>query len=127
MRLVRVVLRVLLWPFKVVGRILARVVMLFLSPVLKWVDRSPAIGQLITALSDIFAVQRGLLMIIGTGLVVLSLVMSGVIWIALVSTEQFDSSLYLMCIPSALLHIGVLVGFIGMMLVVPLGQGFKKD
>jgi hypothetical protein len=31
----------------------------------------------------------------------------------------------LLCIPFTLLHLGVLVGFTGTMLAIPLGQGYK--
>lgn len=64
---------------------------------------------------------------IGTGLLVLSLIAHGAMIMLMVATKSFDRNLYWLCIPFALLHVGVLVGFTGTMLAVPLGQGYKDD
>jgi len=71
------------------------------------------------------ATQRGLLLLLGTGLLILSLLVHALTVILLVSSESFDRNLYWLCIPSTLFHLGVLVGFTGVMLAVPLGQGYK--
>lgn len=96
-----------------------------LGPVLRRVDRSPRFGGVITALSSSMAPQRGVPLLVGAGLVVLSFGISGLLVILLVETGHFDSGLYWLCIPAALLHLGVLTGFVGIMLAVPLGQGYR--
>lgn len=64
---------------------------------------------------------------IGTGVLVVSLVVHAVVLAIMVSTDSFDRNLYWLCIPFALLHIGVLAGFTGAMLAIPLGQGYKDQ
>jgi hypothetical protein len=71
------------------------------------------------------ATQRGLLLLLGTAIVLLSLVVSALVIALLVSDGHFDQTLYWLCLPAALLHLGVLLGFTGIMLAVPLGQGYK--
>lgn len=71
------------------------------------------------------ATQRGLLLMIGTGVLVASLIAHFVIVVILVSSGNFDQSLYWLCVPFALLHFGILAGFTGAMLATPLGQGYK--
>lgn len=95
------------------------------GPVLRRVDASPRFSGVITALSSSMAPQRGVPLLVGAVLVVLSFAASGLIVILLVEAGRFDSGLYWLCIPATLLHLGVLVGFVGIMLSVPLGQGYR--
>jgi hypothetical protein len=71
------------------------------------------------------ATQRGLLLMVGMGMVIVSLIVHGLTLAIMVSTASFDSTLYWLCIPVTLMHAGVLAGFTGAMLAVPLGQGYK--
>ncbi len=124
------VLRLVLLPFvvlAVIGRIAGRMVGRGLEPVLVRIDRSPGLSKLINSLSSSMATQRGLLLMIGTGVIVLSLLVHAIILFALAATDVFDRYIYLLCIPFALLHIGILAGFIGVMIAVPLGQGYKSQ
>lgn len=95
------------------------------GPVLRRVDASPRLGHVITALSSSIAPQRGVPLLVGAVLVVLSLLVSGLVTVLLVEAGRFDAGLYWLCIPAVLLHLGVLVGFIGVMLAAPLGQGYR--
>ncbi|NDJ78620.1 MAG: hypothetical protein GYB65_20415 [Chloroflexi bacterium] len=55
----------------------------------------------------------------------MSWIVHGLILVVMVSTNSFDRNLYWLCIPFTLLHVGVLFGFVGIMLATPLGQGYK--
>lgn len=73
------------------------------------------------------ATQRGLLLMIGSGLLITSLITHFIVLVIMVSTDSFDSNLYWLCIPFTLLHVGVLIGFTGAMIATPLGQGYKDE
>jgi hypothetical protein len=121
-------LKIVLLPFtllRLMIRALERLFSRFLGPLSQRVDSSDRLSSIINSLSSSMATQRGLLLVVGTGILVLSLAASGVVLVALVSTDQFGRSLYWLCIPFALLHVGVLAGFTGLMLATPLGQGYK--
>jgi hypothetical protein len=106
---------------RTIGRLLSRV----FSPLSRTIDSSGRLSNVINSLSSSMATQRGLLLVIGTGILLLSLVTSGVVMVLMVSSDRFDRSLYWLCLPLALLHVGVLAGFTGVMLATPLGQGYK--
>jgi hypothetical protein len=106
---------------RTIGRLLSRV----FSPLSRTIDSSGRLSNVINSLSSSMATQRGLLLVIGTGILLLSLVTSGVVMVLMVSSDKFDRSLYWLCLPLALLHVGVLAGFTGVMLATPLGQGYK--
>lgn len=95
------------------------------GPLRRRMDASPGFGQAINSLSSSVASQRGVPLLAGTVLIVLSLVASGLVIVLLVAAGGFDTSLAWLCIPAALLHLGILTGFIGIMLAVPLGQGYR--
>lgn len=73
------------------------------------------------------ATQRGLLLMVGIGTVLLSLLTHGVVLAVLVATDYLDRVLLWLCIPATMLHGGILAGFIGILLAVPLGQGYKSQ
>ncbi|MBI5957315.1 MAG: hypothetical protein HY866_01175 [Chloroflexi bacterium] len=104
-----------------VGRRLGRL----LQPLAARVDSSGDLSVWINSISSSMATQRGLLLMIGTVLLVISLLAHGLTLVLLVATDTFGRSLYWLCIPFALLHVGVLTGFTGAMLAIPLGQGYK--
>jgi hypothetical protein len=106
---------------RTIGRLLSRV----FRPLSRTIDSSGRLSNVINSLSSSMATQRGLLLVIGTGILLLSLVTSGVVMVLMVSSDRFDRSLYWLCLPLALLHVGVLAGFTGVMLATPLGQGYK--
>lgn len=121
-------LKVVLLPLvllRLMSRIAGRLVSRVLRPLSGTIDSSGRLSILINSLSSSMATQRGLLLVIGTGILLLSLVMSGVVLVVMVSSDKFDRSLYWLCLPLALLHVGVLAGFTGVMLATPLGQGYK--
>jgi hypothetical protein len=108
-----------------VGRWFRRVLGILLAPAIQKFDRSENLSNLINSLSSSMATQRGLPILIGTGLLVLSLISHGIVLVVLVSTDSFDRNLYWLCIPFTLAHLGILAGFTGTMLAIPLGQGYK--
>jgi hypothetical protein len=127
-RVLRFLLRVLLLPvglIRLAGRLFGRVMGTLLAPVTQKFDSSENLSNLINSLSSSMATQRGLPILVGTGLLVLSWITHGVVLVALVSTDTFDRNLYWLCIPFTLMHLGVLAGFTGTMLAIPLGQGYK--
>jgi hypothetical protein len=120
-------LKILLLPVRFVIRLMAGILSRIFRPLGVRVDASASLSNFINQISSSMATQRGLLLMIGTGLLVLSLVGHALALIIMVSTSGYSSSLYLLCIPFALLHVGLLVGFTGMMLATPLGQGYKDN
>jgi hypothetical protein len=113
--------KIVLWPLGLVWRGVGYAA----RPVVSQVDSSSRLSNLINELSSSMATQRGLLLMMGTGLLIVSLIVHLVVVVLLVSTRSFDQNLYWLCIPFALLHLGVLTGFTGAMLATPLGQGYK--
>lgn len=129
-QVITLLLRLLMLPFVVLLallRLLGRALKILFSPLLGAIDSSPRLSNLINSMSTVMATQRGLLLMIGTGIVALSLVAHVLVIVALVATDSFDRTLYWLLVPSALFHIGVLTGFVGIMLAVPLGQGYKSQ
>ncbi|MCD4687258.1 MAG: hypothetical protein K8S97_15120 [Anaerolineae bacterium] len=123
-------LRVITLPLmllRMVLRVIGRGLKILLGPMLARVDESDKLSDLINTLSSSMATQRGLLVMIGTGVVLSSLIAHGLILIIMVTTSDFGRYLYWLCIPFTMLHIGVLIGFVGIMLAVPLGQGYRSQ
>jgi len=121
----RFLLTILWQPFRLLrglfglifGRLIRRLIERFYS--------SSYFSQFINRISSSMATQRGLLLMVGTVLLVISLVVHAIVIIGIVSTERYDRSLYWLCLPTTLLHLGVLIGFTGAMIATPLGQGYK--
>lgn len=111
----------------VIVRTILRVLARLFSPMARVIDSSERLSRLINSLSSSMATQRGLLLVIGTGIVLFSLLAHGVTIILLVATDHFNRALYWLCVPATLLHVGILAGFVGILLAVPLGQGYKSQ
>jgi hypothetical protein len=127
-RVWRFLLRVILLPvtvLRLIGRVIGGMLGTLLEPAVRRIDASERLSVLINSLSSAMATQRGLPILAGTALLVASLVAHAVVLVILVASDGFDRSLYLLCIPFTLMHLGVLVGFTGTMLAIPLGQGYK--
>jgi hypothetical protein len=127
-RVAHMSIRLLLMPLvlvqslvRLMGRGLGRV----FAPTIQQMDASPYLSSLINSLSSAMATQRGLPLLIGTGLLVLSLITHALVLMILVASDDFGRNLYWLCIPFTLMHVGVLAGFTGAMLAIPLGQGYK--
>jgi Na+/phosphate symporter len=118
-------IRLILLPFTLIGQGASKLGSLLFGPLVRRFDTSPRWSQTINSLSSSMATQRGLLLLIGTAIVVISLVVSALAIVLLVAQGHFDRALYWLCLPAALLHLGILLGFTGIMLAVPLGQGYK--
>lgn len=130
MSAVTLLVRIALLPLRIVWfvlRIIGSALGKLFTPVLKRIDKSRRLSTVISSLSSSMATQRGLLLMLGTGIVLLSLVAHGVMLVMMVATGSFDRHLYWLCIPFTLFHVGVLSGFVGIMLAVPLGQGYKSQ
>lgn len=87
-------------------------------------DSNPAIAESFIRLTRYLAANRGLLLLAGTGLAILSLVLSIVVMVAIVSSSAVGTIWLLLLLPLVLLHLAVILGFIGMMLIIPLGQSY---
>ena len=94
-------------------------------PLTNRLDSSPSLSRRINRIASSMATQRGLRLLIGTGIVLLSLIAHAIVLVLLVTHYDLPSALYWLCLPAVLFHIGVLTGFIGIMLATPLGQGYK--
>ena len=78
------------------------------------IDRSPALARLLERLSAWLARRRGLLALIGAGLVLVSFI------VHLINLSAASPALDL--IWSIAHHLGILLGLIGLLLVEPLGR-----
>lgn len=112
-------------PVRLLWRAIATIALTLARPLLRRIDSSARLSHTISELSSSMAMQRGLLLLIGMVIVGLSLLVNVLVIVALVSAGRFDRSLSWLCLPAVLLHIGVILGFTGIMLAVPLGQGYK--
>lgn len=119
--------KLLLLPVRLLLRLIGSVLGKITRPFSNQIDSSPKLSNFINQLSSSMATQRGLLVMIGTVLLVLSLIAHALVLIIMVSSSGYSRNLYLLCIPFALLHLGLLVGFTGTMLAIPLGQGYKDN
>jgi hypothetical protein len=127
---ISLLLRIVMFPLvllRIVFVGIGRGLKILLGPVLARIDESRKLSALINTLSSSMATQRGLLLMIGTGLVISSLIMHWLILVIMVASSSFDRHLYWLCVPFGMLHMGVLVGFIGIMFAVPLGQGYRSQ
>jgi hypothetical protein len=83
--------------------------------VYNWLDSSPRLKDLIKWLSATLAVQRGLPVLFGILMTIISFIIHIV--------AAFTSNLGILICGAAVLHIGILVGFFGVLLIDPLGRG----
>jgi hypothetical protein len=83
--------------------------------IFEWFDRSPAIRELLKWLSTSLASRRGLPIIAAIALTVVSLVVHLV--------AALGGSVLLSICGFTLLHVAILIGFIGILLAEPLGRG----
>jgi len=77
------------------------------------IDRSQTLLRLLGRMSDLFAKQRGLPIIIGIMLIILSMVVQ--------SINVFVDANLLELVGTISLHLGILIALIGIALVEPLG------
>ena len=94
--------------------------------ILKKIDSYAFIGNLLSQSSRFMAVNRGFLMLLGTGLIILSAIATLIVMVVIVSSAEVGMIWLLLCIPAALLYIGLIAGFIGVMMIIPLGQGYEE-
>jgi hypothetical protein len=83
--------------------------------VLKRLDRSERLSRLIKWLSTSLAARRGLPVIAAIGMTLLSLIIH-IVWIV-------TGNAWLALCGVGLLHLAILIGFIGVLLAEPLGRG----
>ena len=82
---------------------------------IKALDRSARLSALIQRLSHTLASQRGLPIVVALGLTLLSLLVH-ILWIA-------TNNAAVGIIGFVILHVAILIGFFGVLLVEPLGRG----
>ena len=126
----RVVMRVFLLPVSMVrwfGRLVTPLLARVVAPILGTLDRSSSLSVVINSLSSSMATNRGLLLLIGAALMVISLLVHAFTVFGLVVTNTVGMGVFWLCIPFSLAHLGVLIGFTGIMLATPLGQGYKDN
>lgn len=98
-----------------------------LQAIIRWIDSQKQLSNLLSAISGQLAVNRGFPMIVGTGFVILSLFTTLlVIPFMVLLSDNFDSIMLLLCIPATILHLGIIIAFIGFMMSAPLGKGYKE-
>ncbi len=94
---------------------------------LRKLDASPRISQFLRWFSTAMARQRGLPMLLGIGLVIVSGVCFGGMIPALVASNRMPDSYLWLCLPLGLLHLGIAAGFTGFMLSAPLGEDYRSS
>jgi len=93
---------------------------------LRRIDESAVLSRLLSWVSTTLAVNRGLPMLAGTAMVVFSFILSGVFLFVITGADDVPDVWLLLCIPATLLHLGVIIGFIGFMMSAPLGSGYRE-
>jgi hypothetical protein len=93
---------------------------------MRFIDRNRTLAGLLAWISTTLSVQRGLPMLVGTVLVALSCIVTGVVIPVIISSENLSSIWYLLCAPALILHLGIFIAFIGFMMSAPLGKGFRE-
>ena len=83
--------------------------------ILDWFDRSPAIRGMLKWLSTSLATKRGLPLIGAIALTVVSLIVHII--------AALGNNVFLSICGFTLLHIAILIGFIGVLFAEPLGRG----
>jgi hypothetical protein len=89
-------------------------------------DSSARIGRYLTLISSTLAVYRGLPMMLGAGLVLLSCLLSALLIPLIIALTDSSAWWALLCLPLGLLQLGVLASLIGGMMSEPLGRGYRE-
>jgi hypothetical protein len=92
---------------------------------LRRIDSSERLSNWLAQLSASSARLRGLPLLIGSGLLLLSFLGFALVILSLVASETASSSWLWLCVPIGLLHLALLIFFAGVMLAVPLGEGYR--
>jgi hypothetical protein len=90
------------------------------------IDSSQRLARLLSWISTTLAIRRGLPMLLGTILVVISCLVTGVVIPVIALSEEVADIWLLLCIPALILHLGIFIAFIGFMMSEPLGRGYKE-
>lgn len=94
---------------------------------LRRLDSSPRLGNFLVKISTSTARLRGMPLLIGTGVLVLSFLAFGLVIVSLVLSDNASSSWLWLCLPVTLLHLALFIFFTGVMLAVPLGEGYRDN
>jgi hypothetical protein len=86
-----------------------------MTPIFDWLDRSPRLKDLIKWLSTTLAAKRGLPLIGAIAFTIISLVVHIV--------AALSGSVFLGICGMTILHLGIIIGFLGVLLAEPLGRG----
>lgn len=92
---------------------------------LRQIDRSPRISELLRNLSSGLASRLGLPMLVGTVLILVSGLCFTLTVPLLVLIENANAAWLMLCIPLGILHLGLFLGFLGFMLATPLGAEYR--
>jgi hypothetical protein len=76
-------------------------------------------------LSSALATRRGMPLLTGTVLIIVSFFCFGAVVVGLVVSDHAASAWLLMCLPLFILHVAIFAGFTGAMLATPLGEGYR--
>jgi hypothetical protein len=91
------------------------------------IDASERLSVFLVRISSAMARLRGLPLLAGTGLLILSFLTFGFILLGLVVSDHATSAWLWLCLPITLLHIALFAFFTGVMLSVPLGEGYQDN
>ncbi|NJL93043.1 MAG: hypothetical protein HC915_04625 [Anaerolineae bacterium] len=89
-------------------------------------DRSPFLASFFTRFTAYLAPRRGLPLLIGAGLTLVSLVLTLALLVGMVAAGAVEAIWLLMCLPALLLHLAVFISLVGLMLTVPLGASYGE-
>ncbi|HLA42776.1 MAG TPA: hypothetical protein VJZ27_05045 [Aggregatilineales bacterium] len=93
---------------------------------LRRIDEQAGLARLLSWMSTTLAVNRGLPILGGSVLTVVSCIVTGIVLPVIVNSEKLSTIWLLLCIPAFLLHLAVFMGLTGVMMSAPLGKGFKE-
>ncbi|NDJ87425.1 MAG: hypothetical protein GYB66_16225 [Chloroflexi bacterium] len=94
---------------------------------LRRIDRSKRLSRFLKWISPVLAQRRGMPMLVGTAIVILSGLCFAVVIPALVISDEVSAALLWICLPLGLLYVGLFVGFLGFMLATPLGEAYRSS
>ncbi len=94
---------------------------------LRRIDSSEWLSKLLVDISSYVSRYRGLPLLVGTGFLIASFLLFGLVLLSLVLAEIAATAWLWFCVPLACLHIGLLVFFIGVMSATPLGAGYHSS
>lgn len=92
---------------------------------LRRIDSSERLSNFLVRVSSTTARNRGLPLVVGTSFLIVSFLTFGLVLLSLVLSDNAPQAWLWICLPVTFLHIALFAFFTGVMLAVPLGEGYR--